>query len=306
LCFRPRENLAAAWSEEEIFMDGILFEVGGTHENEKGTYEVLSMDEGNDAMVIKWESGEEATTAISFQRRILERMHAEREAAKTGNGNKRRPGASSATFDGFEEADFSGRISGTTWRTQKGLGGVVTRSLNSDGFQIKSWAVPRVPEAHWVDANQQDTGKTHAKFFVRLDRENLRYGFHVARCEDSSENHDHWKNLLDWLSNEENESRFKEIVDEYDLRICDRKDKAKPFEGQIRVAEGHWHLENGTDTKAIGSLADFLSQLPETNNIDLQIAKTTNKKDAIGRGEDLAGDITVLFDTLVPLFKAST
>lgn len=286
-------------------MDGIMFEIGSTHENEKGTYEVLSMDERKDVMVIKWESGEEATTAISFQKRIIERVQVEREAAKNGNGNKRRGGSSNATFDGFGEADFSGGIAGTIWRTQKGLGGVVTRSLNSDDPQIKSWAVPRMPEAHWVDASRQDNTGIRAKFFVRLDRDNLYYGFNVGCSKEHSEVQDHWNGFVEWLKDVGNENRFKEIVDEYDLRIYDTKAKAKPFDGQIRAIEGGWHLQNGMDTRAVDSLAGFLGQLPETASIDLQIAKTTKKQDAIGRGEDMAGDIIVLFDTLMPLFKAS-
>lgn len=290
---------------EEKFMDGIMFEVGSTHQNEKGTYEVLSMDERQDVMLIKWESGEEATTTISFQKRIIERVQIEREAAKTGNGTKRRSGASSATFDGFKESDFSGGIAGTTWRTQKGLGGVVTRSLNSDDPQIKSWAVPRMPEAHWVDADRQDNKGIQAKFFVRLDKDNLYYGFNVEHPKEHAEAQDHWSGFVEWLKDVTNEKRFKEIVDEYDLRIYDRKHKTKFFDGQIRVTAGQWHLQNGTDSKDVGSLADFFGQLPETTSIDLHIAKTTKKEDAIARGEDMAGDITVLFDTLMPLFKAS-
>ena len=60
------------------------FEVGSTYENEKGTYEVLSIDERKDTMVIKWESGEEVSTAIGFQRRIIKRMRHEAEIAKFG------------------------------------------------------------------------------------------------------------------------------------------------------------------------------------------------------------------------------
>jgi hypothetical protein len=292
-------------AEEEKYMDGIMFEVGSTHENEKGAYEVLSMDERRDVMVIKWQTGEEATTAISFQRRIIERVQAEREAKKNGNGMKRRTGASGATFDGFREVDFSGGIAGTTWRTQKGLGGVITRSLNSDDPQIKSWAVPRMPEAHWVDANRQDNTRVQAKFFVRLDKNNLHYGFSVERSKEHPDAQDHWNGFIKWLKDVGNEERFKEIVDEYDLRIYDKKGKTKPFAGQIRVAGGRWHLQKGEDTQDIESLPGFLGQFPETTTIDLQIAKTTPKKDAIDRGEDMAGDITVLFDTLMPLFKIS-
>ena len=62
------------------------FEVGSTYENEKGAYEVLSIDEQRDTMVIKWESGEEVATAIGFQKRILQRMLHDAEVAKFGTG----------------------------------------------------------------------------------------------------------------------------------------------------------------------------------------------------------------------------
>ena len=58
-------------------MDEIRFEVGGKYENMKGVFEVIAMR--RDSMDIRWESGEEISTPIELQQRILERMQHEKE-----------------------------------------------------------------------------------------------------------------------------------------------------------------------------------------------------------------------------------
>ena len=58
-------------------MDEIRFEVGGKYENMKGVYEVIAIR--RDSMDIRWENGEEITTPIELQQRIIERMRHEKE-----------------------------------------------------------------------------------------------------------------------------------------------------------------------------------------------------------------------------------
>ena len=50
----------------------VKFEIGGTYENMKGTYEVVSIK--NDTMVIRWQDGLQIETSIELQQRIIERM----------------------------------------------------------------------------------------------------------------------------------------------------------------------------------------------------------------------------------------
>lgn len=288
-------------------MDEIKFEVGSTYENEKGTYEVLTVDENTDSMVIRWESGEEVTTAIGFQRRIIERMRYEVEAAKAGPKKRKVSSAARTEFGGFQETDFSGSIAGTTWRTQKGLGSVVSGLLKAGSAQIKSWAVPRMPEIHWMNTTHRarvDKG-LQAKLFARLDKDYLYYGFRVEHSKDESKAHDDWNGFFEWLSDDKNESWLKEIVYEYDLRIYYVKDAIKRFDGRIKVVDGAWHLENGENGKNIESLAGFLKQLPNTVQVGLQIAKIAGKDDTIAQGNKIAEKISGLFDALMPLYKAS-
>lgn len=53
------------------------FEVGQQYTNRKGTYEVIDIDKNT--MIIRWENGEEATTSVTMQSRILDNMQRELE-----------------------------------------------------------------------------------------------------------------------------------------------------------------------------------------------------------------------------------
>jgi hypothetical protein len=58
-------------------MSPVTFEVGNRYKNMKGPYEVLAVE--GDVMRIKWEDGEEITTSMAMQRRILERLEREQD-----------------------------------------------------------------------------------------------------------------------------------------------------------------------------------------------------------------------------------
>ena len=64
-------------------MAHVKFEIGKKFGNMKGAYEVLSID--RNTMRIRWDSGEEITTTVSLQSKIVTRMGREqrkREEAK--------------------------------------------------------------------------------------------------------------------------------------------------------------------------------------------------------------------------------
>ncbi len=63
-------------------MTEVKFEIGEKYENMKGTYEVLSIDK--DTMRIRWDSGEEVTTTVSLQSRIVKRMRREQQEREEG------------------------------------------------------------------------------------------------------------------------------------------------------------------------------------------------------------------------------
>jgi hypothetical protein len=63
-------------------MMDVKFEIGERYKNMKGTYEVLSIDK--DTMRIRWDSGEEVTTTVSLQSRIVKRMRREQQKREEG------------------------------------------------------------------------------------------------------------------------------------------------------------------------------------------------------------------------------
>jgi hypothetical protein len=75
--------------------DDFNFEVGAIYENMKGPYEVVSIRRNE--MVIRWDDGNEITTTVDLQKRIIERMAFEKELkqredqkkAPGGKGNKK-------------------------------------------------------------------------------------------------------------------------------------------------------------------------------------------------------------------------
>ena len=58
-------------------MTHIEFEVGKKYENMKGVYEVLSID--RNTMQIRWENGDQITTTVTFQKRVIQRIQREQE-----------------------------------------------------------------------------------------------------------------------------------------------------------------------------------------------------------------------------------
>ena len=75
-------------------MSHMRFQVGQKCENMKGIYEVLAVD-GN-AMRIRWQDGEEMTTTVALQSRIIERMQRERKEVEAKGPTKRRKAKTAA------------------------------------------------------------------------------------------------------------------------------------------------------------------------------------------------------------------
>ena len=134
-------------------MDEIRFEVGGKYENMKGVFEVIAMR--RDSMDIRWESGEEISTPIELQQRILERMQHEKEMeeAKALQKAKKAKAASSKAgraFTGLEASDFSNTVSKTSWRGRGQLGGAVAVVPGRGGAGLPDHDLQRHPlERHW-------------------------------------------------------------------------------------------------------------------------------------------------------------
>lgn len=288
-------------------MTDIEFKIGQEHENMRGVYKVLAID--RDAMRIRWESGEEVTTTVALQSRIIERMHRERALIRAKRGGKRKqpqPSEYASKFEGLKEEDFSEDIAGATWRHYDSLGGAVAVRLNSDKFDIASWPRYGLSAIHWDDLNHRrhDDFRLQAKFLARLDENCLYFGLCIERSNQGKDAKDDWNAFIAWLRDAKNDSWLNKVVYEHDLSIYDIKEEGA-FTGTIMSAGGKWRLFNEGQEQEIESLADFLDDLTDSTWVDLQIAKMVEKDEVVTHGVEIADDIARLFEMLMPLYEAS-
>ncbi|MBW1770412.1 MAG: hypothetical protein JRJ17_04485 [Deltaproteobacteria bacterium] len=288
-------------------MTDIEFKIGQEYENMKGVYKVLEVS--RDSMRICWESGEEVTTTVALQSRIVERVHHELALIRGKRGGKsKKPQLPEYVnkFEGLKEDDFSEDGVGATWRHYDGLGGAVAVRLKSDKFDITSWPRYGLPEIYWADLNhwRHNDCRLQAKFFARLDESRLYCGFCVERSDQEEDTKKDWNAFIAWLKNAENDSLLNKVASKHDLSICDVKEQGA-FAGTIRSAGGKWLLSNKGDEQEIESLGDFLDSLTDSTWVDLQITQIVEKDEVVPRGVEIADDIARLFELLMPLYEAS-
>lgn len=286
-------------------MDEIRFEVGGKYENMKGIFEVTAIHK--DSMDIRWENGEEISTPIDLQLRIIERMQHEKELeeAKILQKAKKAKAASSKAgkaFSGLEESDFSNTVSKTSWRGRGQLGGAVAQRFKTKQFKFNSWAVLRKPEVNWLDVKRQKQENLpfQAKFFARVENDRFCFGIHVPAPNPEAGGESDWPLLLAWLEKPENDAWLKKQCNAHGFCLRDLGEKG--FRGTLENRDDQW-LHTGPD-ETIPSLSEFLSAAGESGSLDLRFEKQVEKKTAVGQKQDIATDMVVFFEALMPIYAA--
>lgn len=285
----------------------IRFEVGEKYENMKGVFEVIAIH--RDQMDIRWENGEEISTSIALQQRIIERMQHEKEMEMEQLAQKKKAKAVTAKsrkpFSGFEPDDFSLVVSKTNWRGRGQLGGLVTRKLSSKVFKYNSWAVLRKPEIHWLDVKRQKQKNLahQAKFYARVDDDYLYFGFHVPYHQPLPETYD-WRAVLAWLEKPENDAWLLKQCASHELTIRDLSGKG--FDGRLESQDEKWvHCQDNDATVEIGRLCEFLASMTKGDEIDLRIEKCMEKQAVITKQQGISADLVALFGSLAPLYDAA-
>ena len=288
-------------------MTDIEFRIGQEHENMKGVYRVLSID--RDAMCICWEDGEEVTTTVSLQSRIIERMHRELALTRGNRGGKsKKPRFPEyvSKFEGLKEDDFSKDVAGATWRHYDSLGGAVAVRLNADEFEITPWPRYGLSAINWADLNHRgnDDFRVQTNFFARLDENRLYFGLDIEWSNQEEDVKDDWNAFIAWLRDAKNDTWLNKVVYEHDLSICDMSEEGA-FTGSIMSAGGKWRLFHEGQEQEIESLAGFFDDLTHSARVDLQVFKSVEKGAVVTRGVEIADDIAQLFEVLMPLYEAS-
>ena len=282
------------------------FQVGGKYENRKGSFEVLSI--AGDAMRIRWDSGEETDTEISFQTKILRNMERELAAPTTGKARRSSPVWFGENFTGLRVEDFSNDVTGTRWRSREQLGGAVTRLLlGAEPFN--SWSIYKRPEVHWASVVRYQTKNPWllAKFFARLRTDDVFYGLYIERSDDPTENRDDWMKFCRWLEQPDHCRWLHETLRATNAVLTqpyeDPKDRA--FDGSVSATDEHFVHESGTKTRtfAIDDFPAFIAALPDDKWLNFVIAKQIPRDAAIAEGAHIASVLANFFNVLLPVYE---
>ncbi|MFO7716824.1 hypothetical protein [Desulfosarcina sp.] len=285
------------------------FEIGEKYENMKGVFEVIAIR--RDSMDIRWENGEEISTTIELQQRIIERMQHEKAMEEVQSSQDARKAKTSVSksgkqFSGLEDGDFSDLVSKTVWRGRGQLGGAVAQRFKTKLFKFNSWAVLRRPEVNWLDVKRQkqENLPLQAKFYARVEEDFLVFGVHIPAPDPTGSGTSDWQALMTWLAKPENDAWLKKQCSSHDLCLYDSG--VQGFSGTVETQKDQW-VQRDSDKKEAGidSLSAFLSDAGQSGALDLRIEKRLGKEVAIEKKQNIAGDLVALFETLMPLYAAA-
>ncbi len=289
-------------------MEEIEFEVGEKYENMKGIFEVIAIR--RDSMDIRWEDGEEISTPIDLQQRILKRMQHEKELeaekiAKKAKKAKAAAARGGKPFTGLQENDFSDTVSKTKWRGRGQIGGAVAHQIKSKQFKFNSWAVLRKPEVRWLDVKRQkqENLSLQVKFYTRVEADSLCFGIHIPTADPSDSGKTDWIALQKWLDRPENNARLLERFASHGLFLFDLGRKG--FSGTLEADKDQWMHRSEKSETPVTSLNGFLSGIDNPGKMDLRIEKRMAKEDAIEKKQSVADDIARLFEILLPVYTAA-
>ncbi len=284
------------------------FEVGGTYENVKGLYEVISIEK--DVMVIRWQDGAQIATSVELQQRILERMSFEKEKAAHRVAVKPRKSDESkkkknAPFSGLTEEDFQSDPTAMTWRGRNGIGGAVVKHLNSDQMEFSAWAISAQPELHWMEKSRHERQDPHhgIGFFARVDPMALSYGVYVKPNALGGQAAGCWDAFKAWLADMANDSWLKQQFKDHDL--CLRDASRKVLAHDITLHRDQWGYKQGKVRHKIESLSAHIDALSDLSQAELRIEKRMSKAETLPTGKKIAGSIASLFHDLMPVYMVT-
>ena len=299
-----------------------VFECGGSYRNRNGEYEVLELD-GN-RMVIRYvESGD----SFNGDRVILERIwmnicreereETEKSAPKPRKGTRRqgtgRGLSKGRSFQGLCAGDFQEGTAGTSWRRRESLGGLLARHLTDrSSAYFESYPVPRQPMANIARPGHygEKIKWREAKFFIKLDTEQVSYGLYIERGVELQDDAWHWPRFLRSLRQSEAlRAEVEGAMARLDLHWEWYVWKGEGLVARVFREEGGWSWvdANGGGTESI-SWDEFLGRLEgadETKRCELYLCRDMPKEEAMSLGVHLVEPVTDVFVGLLPLYTAA-
>jgi hypothetical protein len=292
------------------------FQVGETYVNEKGEYEVISIE--GPTMKIQWTDGSTWEGSVALQARILERIDMEREVRTTRRQRAQRRAASRAdsrgrSFSGLVDNDFQDGITDTAWRRRESLGGLVARRLaEATSKEFQSYPVSRDPAVHIGSPShyQQKNRQRQPRFVVELNETRAMVGFSIEKRDGTMDESWHWPDFLTALEGDpETCTRIGSAMIELGL---DWRIWLPPAEGvQVRVGLAGdsliWapQVEGEPAELTWQGFLQRLREIADDQACELYLAADLPKDEALSAGEGAADRIAEVLGALVPLYEVS-
>lgn len=295
------------------------FRIGSTYANRNGSYEVVSLDEGRNHMVIRYvDTGNTLSTPIDGQARIWENMDLEQQEAvqRVAAEEARSQKGYGQAFSGLSQGDFKTSIESTTWRSRQGLAGRVSKLL-SDGTDytfvssaIYPWPIAFLTHHAGYQIAAFDLGSRKAKFTIELDAHNAYYGFYIERNNGPMDDTWDWPRLIRTLrSNESLRDVIEYAEAEHAARFIGRMSKGEEhFHFSNGIAMGSkplWNEANAAEQGGVLKRLEQLDTIPEDHWGEIYIIGTMPKRDAIEYGVKVAEPMVRLMRALLPIYKAA-
>lgn len=224
------------------------------------------------------------------------------------------------TFSGFKLSDFES-IAGSTWRSRRALGGILNRHLSTQtGQKYQSWGVRRRTELHLAQEEFYNFNQPLpcAKLFVYTGKE-LACGFYVETPETGSTHdikvHQHWQTFKTKLLNQSTmQAVLLEPMSNHGLILADYYFYCKGDMSNMGAIGCQFKFKNGRlhwsrpktpiwQPIEINVLMDRISQLPETQWVDLHLFATMDKHEAVKKGVEVLDPILNVLRSLTPLYQ---
>lgn len=292
------------------------FEVGETYRNEKGEYEVLSIEPPT--MEIRWADGSTWEGPIDLQTRILQRIEAEAEAARyraemRALREAQRADPRGRAFEGLVDTDFQTGITDTSWRRRENLGGLLAKMLSEETEgEFQSYTVYRQPLVYIVDPEryEQKIKERQPRLFIALDEEQATFGFTIDKSDGAMDDTWHWPTFLTALAGEAELLQRLEVAMRrlnLDWRVWYPEDERLDARVNAAVEGLVWAPQPKGDAKEMTweAFVERLKAIPEDVYCELYLATDLPKKEAISAGANVTQPVIEVFRELAPLYEAS-
>lgn len=217
-------------------------------------------------------------------------------------------------FIGLKLHDFSTDTTGTHWRQETTLKGLLTHQLShKTGRNFESRSINYRPQLLIGEPPRFDKGNLDgfnfkkAKFNFRLNEDEARYGFYIEKSDKEMDETWEWSNFLQVIRRSETMPWLESIMREYELHFLIESwiNGPKKYPHQIIVKLGSPLVRVEADkhqTISWERLAITLNSISEAVWCDVNLCTSMPKEDAIEAGAEITKPVVETFVALLPLY----